>query len=594
MNELDPAPLPRAAIERAIAAMERGVPFKAAYEELLLELDDATVDRTMQLQREARGAWLALLRGPEPTTTSARALLIGNALSGTSVALANHGFVVTLLDVDSLRLRFALARNRALAPGRTRAVLGGDSTRLPFGDRAFELVVQEDGLPARESGWRHDLDELRRVCAGELVVVADNRFAYKRSSGRRGEFELAGPLELAGSVLAPGRERSLAGYRKLLSAPGFSDTRAFALYPHAREFTFVVGLDAELPRLEVGPQEKKNKFKLVGHKLGLFPWLAPSFALIGSRSRLAGAPARVDRWLLELARRLDTPAPQVEHLVATRGNSALVLTLHDDPRARWCLHVALSPAQRRQLETHVEVLRAIERRFPSVPVPRALFAGEIEGVFLTCEQRLGGLTAPQLTGDARAAARMFADTARDLAALVTEPARALDEREFETLLGRRFDLVAQFARVPATIANVARMRDQARSALVGRTFPRVVYHADLRSKHVQVERDGRVLGYLDWGSGEIAGLPYFDLLHFIAHERKQAEGLTAAEAWRIVRERELRDWERAALDDYARRLELDDGYRRALEGLYPVLVAAMAESHWDFSRPRWLQRQFGV
>jgi hypothetical protein len=25
-----------------------------------------------------------------------------------------------------------------------------------------------------------------------------------------------------------------------------------------------------------------------------------------------------------------------------------------------------------------------------------------------------------------------------------------------------------------------------------------------------------------------------------------------------------------------------------------VLVAAMAERHWDFSRPRWLRRQFGI
>ena len=39
---------------------------------------------------------------------------------------------------------------------------------------------------------------------------------------------------------------------------------------------------------------------------------------------------------------------------------------------------------------------------------------------------------------------------------------------------------------------------------------------------------------------------------------------------------------------------LDEDTARAIEGLYPVLVAAMAEKNWDYSRPRWLHRQFGI
>src|SRR5262245_56010172 len=85
MNESEPDPLPRSAIESALRAMERGTPYKAAFEELLLELDDATADRTMQLQREARGTWLLMLRTPARGTGVARALLVGNALSGTSI-----------------------------------------------------------------------------------------------------------------------------------------------------------------------------------------------------------------------------------------------------------------------------------------------------------------------------------------------------------------------------------------------------------------------------------------------------------------------------------------------------------------------------
>jgi len=97
------------------------------------------------------------------------------------------------------------------------------------------------------------------------------------------------------------------------------------------------------------------------------------------------------------------------------------------------------------------------------------------------------------------------------------------------------------------------------------------------------------------GTADERGLPYLDLLHLIVHERKQEAGLTAGEAWRIVRERaRLREHERAALDTYAGTLGLDDDFRAFIEELYPVLVAAMAEQHWDYSRPRWLHRQFGV
>ena len=118
-------------------------------------------------------------------------------------------------------------------------------------------------------------------------------------------------------------------------------------------------------------------------------------------------------------------------------------------------------------------------------------------------------------------------------------------------------------------------------------------HADLRSKHVQVGLDGSVIGYLDWGSSELEDLPLFDVLHLVVHERKQARGLTAAQAWQLARERkDLPLHEQRALERYCEQLGIDERLRRAIESMYPVLVAAMAERNWDYSRPRWLARQF--
>ncbi|MFM7296982.1 MAG: phosphotransferase, partial [Planctomycetota bacterium] len=187
------------------------------------------------------------------------------------------------------------------------------------------------------------------------------------------------------------------------------------------------------------------------------------------------------------------------------------------------------------------------------------------------------------------------DLSRALAELATAPARELDAEGFERLLGARFDVVSQHCGSAATRAALGQLRTEARGEWLGLSFPLVLQHADLRSKHVQVERDGRLVALLDWGSAEEADLPGFDLLHYLLHERKQAEGLSARAMWQLALEpQRLRDWERAALASHAAALGLSEAYFRALARVYPVIVAAMAERHWDYSRPRWLERQFGI
>jgi len=154
--------------------------------------------------------------------------------------------------------------------------------------------------------------------------------------------------------------------------------------------------------------------------------------------------------------------------------------------------------------------------------------------------------------------------------------------------------VIEHAAVPETIARLERMLGEARAQLLGRSLPLVYYHADLRAKHVQVDAQGNLLGILDWGTAEAEGLPYFDLLHLVVHEVKQEHGLSAGAAWRRLLARELRDYERECLERYCTAIGLEANVARVIEELYPVLVAAMAEKNWDYSRPRWLQRQFGI
>lgn len=591
-----PAPLEASELDQFQASIQAGAPFKQALEELLLALPIERAEHLMLFMREGRGAWFPMLR-----STAGRALLIGNAFSGTAHVLAAAGFRPTLYDPSMPRMQFEAARCQALTGVEPELVEGGGAERLPFEDDEFDLVVQEGELPDESDAWGHDAAELRRVSRGEVVVVADNRLGYKRSLGARGKFAVPSPIQYALDVVTRARgHHTLAGYRSALDSADCAPTRALSLYPHSLDFTHIVGLDGDGPELHIGPMERRNKLKIAAHGAGLFPLLTPSFAIISTTRELGSHPLRIERVLQELSERLDEPTPVVDEIVATRGNTALVQTRvpgADDatPEGRWSLHVPLSPQQERQIERHHAVIERLWSPRAGFPVPEPLYRGVLSGMSFSCERRLGGLTAPQLSGDSACVERTLEDVVEQFAELVREPAQVIDERRFEKYFGERFDLVAKFCGRAETSRALARLRDETREQVLGLECPLVLYHADLRSKHIQVDERGRVLGYLDWGSSVDADLPYADLLQFLVHEYKQSRCGSAREAWELLRapggptsrEREL-------LDDYARRLGLARQYCRAMEAAFPVFVAAMAEANWDYSRPRWMHAQFGI
>lgn len=578
----------RASLARALARARAATPFQELLEELLRELTPADADALMLRIKESRATW-TLLSGAR----GGRALFVGDPLSGSVAALAFLGFDVCVADADATRGAFSALRGGTLGAGRTFAAVAAPD-RLPFRADSFDLVVAElGGGLACDAGV---LGELARVARGDLAVVVDNRLAYKRSTGRRGTFHVPGPFEwLARAALPVGGERTLAGYRSRLGAHR-PRLRSFALYPDARDFSHVVALDAPRPRLTVGPKERQNRLKLAARAAGLFRHLTPSFALLGRRGD-AAAP-RLERVLAALGERLGEATPEVDVLVATRSNVGLVLTA---PRGReagggegcWAIHVPLGPHKARMVRRHFAFLERVRREFSAIPVPDPLFVGELEGLLVSCERRLPGLSAPQITGDRARTARMYGDLRRAFAGLALGPPDPFDEESFERLVADRFRLVARKCAVPATARRIDRAIDAARERLVGLSFPLVLYHADLRSKHVQVDEEGRVLGLLDWGASESEFLPYVDLAHLVGHQRKQEADVSPAEAWRVLRDRAYADHEREFLDGYAEDLALPSELVRVVEELHPLFVAGMAERNWDYSRPRWVSSQFG-
>ncbi len=580
-------------LELCTESAESGTPFRSALEQFLARLQPRAAAEWMQLLREGRAAWLPLLR-VEP---GARALLVGNACSGTAVALARAGLHLTLVDSSAARLRFARARDRVLAAGDTHFVQAAAGL-LPFEDKEFALVVRESQAPPLGEPSGFSAAELARVCNDELLTVEENRFAYKRSSGRRADFAVARPLEFAAASLAPAHgARSLSGHRRARAALGFETTGAHALYPHAHDFTYVVGLDGGGPELLIGPKERANRAKLIGHRLGLFPWLAPSFAVVGRRG--SSGLRRIEHQLAEIAERLDTPAPRLEHLIASRGNCAVMLTAaadgSPDPAGRWCLHIALGPHAERQSRRHAAFTRWTGKTFPDLPVPEPLLEGEFGGQWIGVERRLNGMGSPQQQKDGPERARTHLEVAAALAACITERARPTRPEDLELLVEHKLARVAARARDKALVSDLRRLTDAASELLLGESLPRVLYHSDLRAKHVQVDAAGALLGFMDWGSAVRADLPYFDLLNLVLHDRKQGRGGEIGDAWRDLHsDAGLTRKELRPLDAYAEAIGLGPRARVAIELLFPVLVGAMAEGNWDYSRPAWMARSFGL
>lgn len=585
----EPSPAPLAPGDAA--AWDARLPWREAFEALLASLPEDRRDRLTQTAKESRGAWTLLL-----TARAGTALHCGNPLSGAVPPLASLGLSLTLLDLSPERLRLALDFVHAQVPGSARGVLGGEGDGLPFEDGQFDVVVHDDEVlsDARAA-------ELRRVCRGELFVACDNRLGYKRSSGRTWDFRVPGPLEFAGGALKPRRgERTLGGWKRRIGGPGFEPPRAFALYPDRRDFAQVVALGKGAPRLFAGPNERRNRLKVAAHGAGLFPVFAPSFGIVARRAGSAPAGTRLDGVLDALSRETGEPRPEAEHLIGTRGNTAVIMTAvpgrdPEDPAGRWLIHVPLHRGHRFGLDVHLATLARVRAEFPGVPVPEALFAGEADGVWLTCERRLPGWASNHLLTGRPQADRVLAQMSAHLAGLVRRPTGVFSAEDFEAVVTPWFERTRRAIRDEGARNSLEGRRQQCARLLIGRELPLVFAHGDLRAKHVQVRADLEVVGYVDWGTVTETALPGLDLIHRIVHDRKQLLGQHEGEAWREVCDpQRLLPGERSALEGYARTLGMERGVIYAVAQVYPAFIGAVIEVYAPFVRTDWYRKQFGV
>ncbi|MEZ5976360.1 MAG: hypothetical protein R3F33_04960 [Planctomycetota bacterium] len=569
----------RAALERAQA----GLDFKSNKEILLKDLLPDVAEQHLMVQQEGRGAWTLMLPG-----AGGEALFVGNALSGTIQALARIGYRVCIADTDPERLAWAALRDAALIPGRTHGVrIAGDGPP-PFQPASFDLVVLEPSLPGNDHPWAADPRPWQALTRDLYVRIADNPWAYKNATGVRGRFRIQSPVSWLQSGLAPAP--GAASRAQLRRETGdFAQAETVALYPHRLECSHVVHLDQTLPRLTVGTKERRNLLKVVGHRLGAFPRLTPSLAVLASRQR---GPARLHQALRELQTLGFGPLAEhaIEHLIATRGNLAVVHTLAPDGEPGVTLHVPLCAHKRRLIELHYRALQELSADANAPRVPRPIFCGEAAGLWLSVEERLPGISAPQLLEGSSAQIRLFSEVGRALPGLARGPRRVLDAPLWQQWLAPRFDRAIRLCGRNDTARNLRRMVDESRERMLGQEFQPVLYHADLRPKHAQAQADGSLVGLMDWGAYEPEFLPLVDLLHLVLHRRHAG----SRAQWRALLAGGLTDYENQIIDGYCRDLGVTDDLRSGIAAMYPALTAGMAERNWEFSRPYWVHRIFGL
>ena len=232
---------------------------------------------------------------------------------------------------------------------------------------------------------------------------------------------------------------------------------------------------------------------------------------------------------------------------------------------------------------------------PSVPVPKPIFEGTVDGVYVAVANRVGGLSGTELTGDLKRTERMIASTGRVLEELLESSPTPITDALFDELVQARVDLAAARVRGRQTEHDLRRRADDLRRALVGRSIRLATYHADTRAKHVRVSPAGDVIGLLDWGASEERFLPFADLLQLVIHQREQEIAGTLGDAWRLVGQRtSRRAYEHGALVRYAHAADLDEDDIETFVAAFPLFVAGMSERTWDFSRPHWVSQQFGI
>jgi hypothetical protein len=286
-----------------------------------------------------------------------------------------------------------------------------------------------------------------------------------------------------------------------LQAAGFTYARRFAVVPSFENPRWFVSLDSgavasgsfNIYTPARVSAHVKRKLASLAARLRLPIWYRDTI-VIASRQ-----PPPLERKLAELfpsqAIRLGLSAGAPEPAI-NRKASAVVLAV--DGKVLGFVKIAGSEVSRRIMEHEADVLPALsDRTALENSTPRLLFAGEVDGRYITVQAPLAGKAAP---------AKMTPAHRQFLASLRCGPIKSAAETNMVAALSGRI------AAVPSQHPEISAALDKFLPTLEQTTVTSTIVHGDFAPWNLRTHR-GRISAF-DWEYGELDGLPLADEAHF--------------------------------------------------------------------------------
>jgi hypothetical protein len=211
------------------------------------------------------------------------------------------------------------------------------------------------------------------------------------------------------------------------------------------------------------------------------------------------------------------------HLALTSGapepaknRKTSVAVLDGQGKLRAFLKVAGSPLSRRLLEHEASVLQAIGSDTSKARrAPRLLFAGDVEGRYITVQTPLHGKPVLADLNDAHLAFLRSLHT---------------DENKFASETALVGGLLPRVESLEPPRPELAAMLEHAMPVLEALTVPSTIVHGDFVPWNLRGQ--GGEISAFDWEYAQIDGLPLMDQTHFIIQHRYELRSGTPQEAYR--------------------------------------------------------------
>jgi SAM-dependent methyltransferase/aminoglycoside phosphotransferase (APT) family kinase protein len=525
-----------------------------------------------------------------------RVLEIGSGWGAITFCLAPLVASVTACDLSLERLRFIKARAMQDGISNIQILCWGDTSRLPFVDQEFDLVILNGGLervPRHISGsqlsiQRGLLREVARVLApeGQLILTGHNRWRRRSVKFFKGD------------------RRSFWGYKRLLRLTGFASSQAFIPLPDFESFSAIVDPARKQMVEHFFGESGFSRFETLQLKArsSLAPLLASSFGWISSRGKPQTSFIELlgNHLARELSREAVNPIQCQKYRVTLRELITLELKV-DVESPGVMVKVPLSAysnlrstLEYQRLSSLQEVLRPAQN-WPEIPKP--LTQGTFKGVPYFVQEALPGFSAARFLRHGPGAItwkRLATDFIIRLHSATKTPVN-LDEATWNEAVMPLLD-AGLTSTEENTDVNATQITEFLVQELVGRSWPFVVNHGDYSPGNLLFDRKGqRLLGVIDWERALLHSLPLVDLLHVLLSGGAEATRARLCDLFGKVLLEGLDAEDRQLVDRYLQGLgfKVTSSQLRAFLLLDWLLRVSMwvspRESPW-YGKVFWLQR----